>query len=219
MVTVGCVEILPTLGDFVVKIAVYGASGMIGSRVAAEAVRRGHDVVGITRSGGATPAGVEAVVGSANDAASVKEVASSADVLVSAMGPSRTGEGPQGFLDAIDTLIASVGGARLMVVGGAGSLVVNGKRLVDSPDFPEIYKAEALVVAGVLDTLRATAVDVNWTMLSPAQVIAPGSRTGTFRLGLDEPVGDHISAEDFAVALLDEIETPAHLRRRFTLGY
>jgi putative NADH-flavin reductase len=202
-----------------VKIAIYGASGMIGSRVAAEAVRRGHEVLGITRSGGEQPAGVQAVVGSANDAASVKEVASSADVLVSAMGPSRTGEGPQGFLDAIDTLIGSVGGTRLVVVGGAGSLVVDGNRLVDGPDFPEMYKAESLVVAGVLDTLRATPADVNWTMLSPAHVIAPGERTGTFRLGLDEPVGEHISAEDFAVALLDELEKPAHLRRRFTLGY
>jgi putative NADH-flavin reductase len=202
-----------------VKIAIYGASGMIGSRVAAEAVRRGHEVLGITRSGGEQPAGVQAVVGSANDAASVKEVASSADVLVSAMSPSRTGEGPQGFLDAIDTLIASVGGTRLVVVGGAGSLVVDGNRLVDGPDFPEMYKAESLVVAGVLDTLRATPADVNWTMLSPAHVIAPGERTGTFRLGLDEPIGEHISAEDFAVALLDELEKPAHLRQRFTLGY
>jgi putative NADH-flavin reductase len=219
MVTVGLVEIAADeSGEFAVKIAVYGASGMIGSRIAAEAVRRGHEVVGITRSGGAQPAGVEAVVGSANDAASVKEVASSADVLVSAMGPSRTGEGPQGFLDAIDTLVASTGGTRLVVVGGAGSLLAGGKRLVDSPDFPEIYKAEALVVAGVLDTLRATPADVDWTLLSPAPVIAPGERTGVFKLGLDEPVGGEVSAEDYAVALVDELERPAHRRRRFTVA-
>jgi putative NADH-flavin reductase len=69
------------------------------------------------------------------------------------------------------------------------------------------------------DNLRATDESVNWTLLSPAFVIAPGERTGTFRLGLDEPVGDHISAEDYAVALLNEIDTPGHNRRRFTLGY
>ncbi|WP_020385568.1 NAD(P)-dependent oxidoreductase [Kribbella catacumbae] len=201
------------------KIAIYGASGMIGSRVAAEAVSRGHEVVGITRSGGEVPAGVRAVAGTANDAVSVKELASSVDVLVSAMGPSRTGGDPQKFVDAIDTLIASAGGTRLLVVGGAGSLVVDGKRLVDGPGFPEIYKAEALVLAGVLDTLRATPAGVDWTLLSPAQVIEPGERTGVFRLGLDEPVGHQISAEDFAIALVDEIEQPAHSRRRFTVGY
>ncbi|MEU4394841.1 NAD(P)H-binding protein [Kribbella sp. NPDC023855] len=201
------------------KIAVYGASGMIGSRIAAEAVSRGHEVIGITRSGGEQPAGVRAVVGSANDVASVKEIASTVDVLVSAIGPSRTGGDPQEFVNAIDTLVAAADGTRVVVVGGAGSLVADGKRLVDSPGFPEIYKSEALVVAGVLDTLRATPEGVEWTMLSPAQVIQPGERTGTFRLGLDEPVGTEISAEDYAIALVDELETPAHRRQRFTIGY
>ncbi len=199
------------------KIAIYGASGMIGSRIAAEAVSRGHEVIGITRSGGELPAGVRAVQGNANDVASVKEIAAEADVLVSAMGPSRTGGDHQDFLDAIDNLAAVE--ARLLVVGGAGSLVVNGNRVVDGPEFPAAYKPEALTLSQALENLRATDESVNWTLLSPAFVIAPGERTGTFRLGLDEPVGDHISAEDFAVALLNEIETPAHSRRRFTLGY
>jgi uncharacterized protein len=199
------------------KIAIYGASGMIGSRIAAEALSRGHEVIGITRSGGELPAGVRAVQGNANDVASVKEIAAEADVLVSAMGPSRTGGDHQDFLDAIDNLAAVE--TRLLVVGGAGSLVVNGNRVVDGPEFPAAYKPEALTLSQALENLRATHESVNWTLLSPAFVIAPGERTGTFRLGLDEPVGDHISAEDFAVALLSEIETPAHSRRRFTLGY
>jgi hypothetical protein len=202
-----------------VKIAVYGSSGMIGSRVAAEAVSRGHEVIGITRSAGDQPAGVRAVRGNANDAASVKEIAAEADVLVSAMGPSRAGGDPQDFLDSIDTLIAAADGTRLIVVGGAGSLVLDGKRLVDGPDFPAEYRTESATGAQALDNLRATDERVDWTMLSPAFVIAPGERTGRFRLGLDEPVGQEISAEDFAVALVDEIEKPAHRRRRFTLGY
>jgi uncharacterized protein len=203
------------------KIAIYGASGMVGSRVAAEAVNRGHEVVGVTRSGGDLPAGVRAVQGNANDIASAKEVAAEADVLVAAIGPSRTGGAHQDYLDAIANLVAAVQGTetRLLVVGGAGSLVVNGNRVVDGPDFPAEYKAESLTVSQALDDLRGTDDSVNWTMLSPAFVIAPGERTGTFRLGLDEPIGTQISAEDFAVALVDEIETPAHNRRRFTLGY
>ncbi|TDO68660.1 hypothetical protein EV651_102583 [Kribbella sp. VKM Ac-2571] len=201
------------------KIAVFGASGMVGSRVAAEAVSRGHKVVGVTRSGGELPDGVRPVRGSANDAAAVKELAADSDVLVAAIGPSRTGGDHQDYLDAVDNLIGAVRGTatRLFVVGGAGSLVVNGNRVVDGPDFPAEYKDESLTVSQALENLRAS--DVNWTMLSPAFVIAPGERTGVFRLGLDEPVGDHISAEDYAVALINEAETPAHNRRRFTLGY
>ncbi|HET6296306.1 MAG TPA: NAD(P)H-binding protein [Kribbella sp.] len=201
------------------KIAIYGASGMVGSRVAAEAVSRGHEVIGVTRSGGDQPAGVRAVRGSAGDLASVKEIAAEADVLVSAIGPSRTGGDHQDYLDAIDTLVAAADGTRVIVVGGAGSLVVDGKRVVDVSEFPAMYKAESLTAAQALEILRATDENVDWTMLSPAQVIAPGERTGTFRLGLDEPVGHEISAEDFAVALVDEIEKPAHRRQRFTLGY
>lgn len=203
------------------KIAVYGASGMVGSRIAAEAVSRGHEVTGITRCGGELPAGVQAVRGSANDVALAKEFTADADVLVAALGPSRTGGDHQDYLDAIDNLIAAVRGTttRLLTIGGAGGLEINGNRVVDGPDFPAEYKGESLTVAQALDVLRATSEDVNWTMLAPAFVIAPGERTGTFRLGLDEPVGDNISAEDFAVAAVDELERPAHNRRRFTLGY
>ncbi|TCC46735.1 NAD-dependent epimerase/dehydratase family protein [Kribbella capetownensis] len=203
------------------KIAVYGASGMVGSRIAAEAVSRGHEVTGITRSGGELPAGVQAVQGSANDVALAKEFTAEADVLVAALGPSRTAGDHQDYLDAIDNLIAAVSGTttRLLTIGGAGGLEINGSRVVDGPDFPAEYKGESLTVAQALEVLRATGDDVNWTMLAPAFVIAPGERTGAFRLGLDEPVGDHISAENFAVAAVDELERPAHNRRRFTLGY
>jgi putative NADH-flavin reductase len=200
------------------KIAVYGASGMVGSRVAAEAVRRGHQVIGVTRSGGALPEGVVAVEGDAGDAASAKAVASDADVLVSVIGPSRTGGDHQEYLDALRVLAENAGDARLIVVGGAGSLLADGVRLVDGPGFPDAYKPEALTAATGLDYFRGLTGEVDWTYLSPAPVIAPGERTGTYLSALDSPAGDTISAEDFAVALVDEIERPAHRRQRFTVA-
>ncbi len=200
------------------KIAIYGASGMIGSRVAAEAVSRGHHVTGVTRSGGALPEGAVAVAGDAGDAASAKQIAADADVVVSAIGPSRTGGDHQEYLDALRVLAETAGDARLLVIGGAGSLLVDGVRLVDSPAFPEAYKAEALTAAKALDYVRGLGDGVDWTFLSPAPVIAPGERTGSYRTELDSPAGDAISAEDFAVALIDELERAAHRRQRFTVA-
>ncbi|TQM36511.1 NAD(P)-dependent oxidoreductase [Pseudonocardia cypriaca] len=200
------------------RIAVYGATGMIGRRVAAEAVERGHEVTGIARSGGEVPAGVIAVQGDAGDTAFAKRVAGEADVVVSAIGPSRTGGDPREYLAQVRNLVETLGDARLVVVGGAGSLLVDGTRLVDLPHFPEIYRPEALVVAEALDHLRGLGDGVDWTFVSPAPQIAPGERTGSYQVGTDHPVGEAISAEDFAVALLDEIEQPTHRRTRFTVA-
>ncbi|MEY9887107.1 putative NADH-flavin reductase [Catenulispora sp. MAP5-51] len=198
------------------KIAVYGASGMIGSRVVAEALTRGHDVTGITRSGGALPEGVRALQADAGDAESAKRVAADADVVVSAIGPSRTGGDRREFLAQLRTLSENLGDARLLVVGGAGSLLVNGHRLVDDPEFPDLYKAEALIGAEALDYIRGLGDSADWTFFSPAPVIQPGTRTGTYKTEADSPAGDTISAEDYAVAMLDEIEKPAYRRQRFT---
>jgi uncharacterized protein len=200
------------------RIAVYGATGMIGSRVAAEAVERGHEVTGIARSGGELPAGAVAVQGDAGDTAFAKRVAGEADVVVSAIGPSRTGGDPREYLAQVRNLVETLGDARLVVVGGAGSLLVDGTRLVDLPHFPEIYRPEALVVAEALDHLRGLGDGVDWTFVSPSPQIAPGERTGSYQVGTDYPVGEAVSAEDFAVALLDEIEQPAHRRTRFTVA-
>lgn len=200
------------------RIAIYGATGMIGSRVAAEAVARGHQVTGITRSGGATPAGVPAVQGDAGDVGLAKRIAGEADVVVSAIGPSRAGGDRRAYLAQLRNLAETLGEARLLVVGGAGSLLVDGKRLVDDPAFPEIYRAEALIVAEALDYLRGLGDGVDWTFISPAPVIQPGQRTGAYRTGGDSPAGDSISAEDYAVALIDEIDQPAHRRQRFTVA-
>ncbi|TIW81033.1 MAG: NAD(P)-dependent oxidoreductase, partial [Mesorhizobium sp.] len=123
-------------------------------------------------------------------------------------------------------LIAAVrdsGVKRYLVVGGAGSLeVAPGKRLVDTPEFPEIYKAEAQKGADFLDKLK-TVGDLDWTLLSPSALFVPGERTGKYRLGKDTLLasdkGSSISFEDYAIVLVDEIEKPAHVRQRFTVGY
>jgi len=125
-----------------------------------------------------------------------------------------------------DKLIAAVKAAevrRYYVVGGAGSLeVAPGKLLVDMPEFPAMYKAEAQGGVDFLNKLKADEA-LDWTFLSPSAAFVPGERTGTFRLGKDQLLtnqnGSSISFEDFAIALVDEIETPAHIRQRFTVGY
>jgi putative NADH-flavin reductase len=200
------------------RIAVYGATGMIGSRVVAEALARGHEVTGVTRTGSDLPAGARAVRGDAGDADLAKRIAGEADVVVSAIGPSRTGGDRREYLAQLRTLAETIGDARLIVVGGAGSLLVDGKRLVDDPGFPEIYRAEAVIVAEALDYLRQLGDATDWTFLSPAPVIQPGERTGSYQIAADSPAGESISAEDYAVALLDEIDKPAHRRRRFTVA-
>jgi len=198
------------------KIALYGATGMIGSRIAAEATARGHQVTGLSRSGGDLPDGVVAATGDLADAAAVREVAVAHDVVVNATGPSRTGADHAEWLSAVATLIAHAEGTRVAQVGGAGSLEVDGVRLLDQPDFPEAYQAEARTGAEALALFRQAPESVDWTYLSPAPVIAPGERTGRYTLATDSPAGTSISAEDFAVALLDELEQPSYRHARFT---
>jgi uncharacterized protein len=198
------------------KIALYGAGGVIGSRIAAEAVGRGHAVTGITRSG-AAPEGVTARVGDLADPHDVASVAVEHDVVVSATGPSRTGGSHDEWLAAVRTLLENVGATRVVFVGGAGSLLTrDGTRLLDSDGFPPEYLPEARTGAAALAAFRAAPGSVDWTFFSPAPVIAPGERTGRYTLGQESPAGDSISAEDYAVALLDELERPRHRRARFT---
>jgi putative NADH-flavin reductase len=114
---------------------------------------------------------------------------------------------------------------RLISVGGAGSLLVaSGQRLVDTPDFHDEWKPEALAAADALEAFRAADTEVDWAFVSPGALLVPGERTGVYRLGGDELLVDeqgrsHISMEDFAVAILDEAEAPKHSRERFTAAY
>lgn len=213
------------------KILVIGATGMIGTRVTAEALRRSHQVTAASRSGSAddVPANATAVALDASAPAAVAEHVTGHDAVVSAISPPRDGSDPAGPLLA--TYRALVEGLRatdvrrLVVVGGAGSLTTaSGQDRVDEPDFPALYKAEALAQREVLTLFRTEVPDLDWTYLSPADHIAPGERTGVFRLGGDQLLTaadgtSFITAEDYAVALVDELEKSNAIRRRITVAY
>jgi len=202
------------------KIAVAGASGRAGSCITAELARRGHNVTGIARNPDkiAKLANVTAVAGDANDRAALAKLWTGHDVAVSSI---------HFLVSDAETLIGAAkdsGVPRYLVVGGAGSLeVAPGVQLVTTPNFPAQYKAEAEKGAAFLDRLRQEK-ELNWTFLSPSALIDFGNRTGKFRVGADQLLLDSagkswISFEDFAVAMADEIERPAHIRKRFTVGY
>lgn len=200
------------------KILVLGATGMIGSRISAELERRGHEVTGVSRASGVD----------AQDAAAVAKAAAGHDAVVSAIAPPRDGSDPEApFVAATRATLDAVrqaGVSRLVQVGGAGSLeVAPGVRLVDTPEFPEVYKKEALAGAATLALYRETG-DLDWTYVSPAAEIAPGERTGSYRLGGERLLTDaegrsFISAEDYAVAVADVLEKGGHVRERVTVAY
>jgi hypothetical protein len=202
------------------KIALIGASGFIGSRLLAEAATRGHQVTAIVRQPEKLPqrASVTPQRGNVFDPAGLAKLLAGHDVVISAVHFSQSD--PEKLIAAVKTS----GVKRYLVVGGAGSLqVAPGRDLVDTPQFPAEYKDEAGKGRDFLNRLRSeTALD--WTFLSPSALIQPGTRTGTFRLGTDQLLvaadgSSSISAEDYAVALIDEVEKPQHSRRRFTVGY
>ena len=199
------------------RITVIGATGMIGSRVVAEAAQRGHDVTALSRSGrdvlGASTAGKLDL----SDTAGVREAIDQSDATVIAVPSDRTGGSHEPTIEAHRNLIADPPRQRVLVVGGAGSLVVDGIALKDSAGFPVEYRAEAETFTTILDLYRESE-GVDWTLLSPAPVIAPGVRTGGYVTGADSPVGAEISAEDFAVAVVDELQYPAHRLARFTVA-
>lgn len=202
------------------KVALIGATGFIGSRLLQELSERGHAVTALVRKPEAVPAlpGVTPRKADAHDQAGLAALLKGHDAAISAVH--FTASDPQKLLGAV----RDSGVPRYLVVGGAGSLeVAPGVKLFDTPDFPAIYLAEAKAGGAYLDLLRQEKA-LDWTFLSPAAVIAPGERTGQFRLGEDRLIVDaagksHISAEDYAIALVDELERPAHARRRFTIGY
>ena len=202
------------------KIAIIGATGRAGSQLLEEALRRGHSVTAIARNTDklAVRPGVSVKQVDALDAEALQQAISGSDVVISAAHfatlPASAVIGP----------VKKAGVKRLLVVGGAGSLLLlGGTRVIDSKGFPEAYKAEASAGATFLEALRQEQ-ELDWTFLSPSAEFVETERTGTFRLGQDDLLVSRegrswISFADFAIAMIDEVETPKHSRQRFTVGY
>jgi hypothetical protein len=211
------------------RIAVIGATGTVGSRIAAESARRGHHVCGVSRTGSADVAvtpGVTLSVAEATDTAAMGRIASQNDIIVLATRPTPGAE--HAVSATVTTVLGSAlaSGRRVIVVGGAGPLRSPddpGGLVIDDPRFvPRQWRASALAS---IDQLTACAShSANWTYLSPPAVLEPGSRTGIYRRGetkllVDADGVSRISVEDLAVAVLDEIENPQPDVRHFTVAY
>jgi putative NADH-flavin reductase len=215
------------------KIVLFGATGNVGSRIAAEAVRRGHEVVGVVRDPKAVQSPdprVTLVRGDATDASSIASVVRGADAVVSAISPRPNARGlPAPSLvanaRALMSGLRTAGVRRVLYVGGGSTLeVAPGQQLLDQPGFPDLYKAEAMEGREALRAWRTEAEGLDWTFLSPATEIAPGERTGRYRTTLETVLADaegksFITFEDYAVAVLDELEQPKNVGRRFGVAY
>jgi len=210
---------MPIKEKAMAKIALIGASGNAGSRILKELSDRGHQVTAIARNPEkiASLPNVVAKKGDVFDQAGLSELLKGHDAVISAVH--FTASDPVTLIEAV----RASGVSRYLVVGGAGSLeIAPGQRVVDLPDFPAAYKAEATKGAEFLDRLKGEK-QLDWTFLSPSAEFVPGERTGKFRIGKDSllsnEAGSRISFEDYAIALVDEIEKPQHPRQRFTVGY
>ncbi len=208
------------------NVVLYGGTGKAGSRILGELLSRGHQVKAVVRETAKLPQrpGLTAETGALNDVDAITQAIRGADAVISAYAPP---------MDAVEELVAvtkrladaakAAGEPRLLIVGGAGSLEVEpGVQLIDTPFLPEEWRPIALAHRGALQLLKSS--DTNWTYLSPAAFFEPGERTGKFRLGKDNLIADEkgdsrISMEDYAIALVDELEKPEHLCQRFSVGY
>jgi putative NADH-flavin reductase len=208
------------------KVALYGSTGKAGSRILKELVSRGHRVTAIARD----PAKLEGIAGitskkdDLSDVNRTTEAIRGVDAVISAYGP------PQDKTDEIVEVtqrqveaVKRAGNPRLLVVGGAGGLnVAPGVTLLESGYLPDAYKPIAKSHVRALKVLEAS--DIDWTYLAPAAYFEPGARTGKFRVGKDELIANEkqesrISMEDYAIALVNELEKPAHRKQRFSVGY
>ena len=212
------------------RIAIIGASGQIGAFIRDEALARGHQVTAIVRH----PEKITVqnpsltVVKAEILKDKVDELVKGHEALISAYNPGWSN--PDIYNEQIEGYKAIISGVkksgikRLLVVGGAGTLeVAPGVQLLDTASFPENIKGGVLATKEVLYMLRKEK-ELEWTFLSPPASIAPGERTGHYRLGKDQLLKDKqgeskISTQDYAVAMLDELEHPQHIRERFTVAY
>jgi putative NADH-flavin reductase len=212
------------------KIALIGATGFVGSAILKEALDRGHEVTAIVRNPDRLTSHekLRTVKGDVYHEDEVVRLVAGSDAVISAFNPgwsdtdiySRQVKGARSIINGVK----KAGVKRLLFVGGAGSLEVTpGVQSVDMPGFPAEYKQGALATREALNMLREE-MGLEWSFFSPSADLFSGQRTGRFRLGTDQLLTDaqgesRISVEDYAMAMIDEMEKPQHIRRRFTVGY
>ena len=207
------------------NVVLYGATGKSGRRILAELLSRGHVVTAVARNPVDLPPGVKTVKDDLSDVNKIAAVISGADAVISAYAP--PADDTDQLLGVTERQIEAFRKAgeniRFIVVGGAGSLeVAPGVTVIQSGHLPAEWIPIAVSHEKALHMLQKSTI--NWTYFSPAAFFEPGERTGKFRLGANQLIADaggnsRISMEDYAIALVDELDKPAHLRTRFTVGY
>ena len=214
------------------KIVIIGASGFVGSAILNEAIDRGHKVTAVVRH----PEEITLVnknlvikQGDVSLSATVKEASKGADAVISAYNPGwknpDIAKETTLVYKAIIEGVKKSGVKRLLVVGGAASLFISpGKRLMDAGIIPESFQPAVRALADIYLVELTAEKSLDWVFFSPAGVIEQGLRTGKFRLGKDDLIVNkagesRISVQDYAVAMIDELEKPVHHQERFTIGY
>ena len=212
------------------KIVLLGATGFVGSALLKEALDRGHIVTAIARHPETLGLRERLTVkaGDVFDSSALATLLAGHEAVISAFNPGW--RNPNLYDDqrrgtsAIIAAVKQAGIRRVLWVGGAGGLEVKpGVRVVDDPNLPDWIRPGSLATIDALEQLRKEP-ELEWSFLAPSAEMKPGSRTGKYRLGGDDLLVDangksHISLEDFAAAMIDELEHPAHIRHRFTVGY
>ncbi len=213
------------------NIALIGASGFVGSALLKEALNRGHKVTAIVRNPEKISLSNQNLTieqGDVRDIKTVQRLVSGMNTVISAYNPGWSN--PELYQDTLKAYCSIIEGCkkvgikRLLIVGGAGSLYINGTRLLDMGVIEETILPGAKSLAEVLYSLQKDEKELDWVFFSPAANIAPGERSGKFRLGKNDLITDaegksNISVEDYAVAMIDEMENPKHHFERFTIGY
>lgn len=213
-----------------VNAVVFGVTGFAGKAITVELLARGHQVTGVARTISDLPAGVDGQQGSLHDAEFVRSVTRGADVIILAVRATLVAEDGATLPAAVAAILPLImsAGARLGVVGGAGTLrVPGGGRVMDSENFLPAWRPEAEAQEATLEVLAESDSALDWFYVSPSAVFgahAPGERTGSYRTDNDNLLVDadgnsQISGADYAIAFVDEIERPRYRRTRFTVGY
>ena len=214
------------------NVVLIGASGFVGTAILSELLNRGNKVTAIVRNPdkiSISNSNLSVVKADVSDVESIAKVSEGKDAIISAYNPGWTN--PNIYEDTLKNypLILQAakqsGVKRLLIVGGAGTLFcAPGLRVVDSGAIPESIMGGVKSLGEFYLNTLMNEHDIDWVFFSPAGALEPGERTGKFRLGKDDLIVDadgksHISVEDYAVAMVDELEKPAHHQERFTIGY